>query len=70
MIAPGMIAGIMDLAERINAACDSRGLSQDSAIRYRAHRLHGELIAHGASDPDEVLRVVTSRVDSEVTERG
>lgn len=61
MIAPHMIAGLMDLAERINAACDARHV--DAHARERAHRLHGDLIARGADSQDEVLRVIESQLD-------
>ena len=63
MIDPRMIATVMELADRINAACNARNVSH--ALRQRAHSLHGELIARGADSPDEVLRVVEAMLDRE-----
>lgn len=64
MIARDAIGRIMDLAERINALCDARALPLDHPTRVRMHRYHGELIARGVSDPDEIMRVLSGALEA------
>lgn len=59
-----VIAFISDNAIAINALCDS--LQVDASLRERCHRLHGEMIARGCSEPAEIMRIVRSKLEREI----
>lgn len=54
------IGRIMSVAERINALCDAKGLDTTNPTRERMHRWHGEMLARGSCEKDEIVRVIAS----------
>ena len=58
------ISRIATVAGRINALCDARGLDAAHPTRHRMHHWHGQLLAHGSTDEEEILRVIEAALEA------
>jgi hypothetical protein len=57
------LAHLSHVADRINRGCTIHGITDTYDPRRMAvHRLHGELVAKGVTDPQEIIRVIASHL--------
>jgi len=59
----GYLAHVDAVAARINRGCAHYGITDPyDPRRMEVHRLHGELVAKGIDDPQEIVRVIAHRL--------